>query len=124
MKDLFPSNIRQATIQIPDAGNDILNLALIRTFDSARFSHGHVQGQLDPSTLIPAEPSRAYSWRGREADLVLARIGRRKGEPTLGRTFLGYDAVVVVKDFLLMDISDWVFYPVEQLLRSCQGNKG
>lgn len=101
LKDLFPSYIRQATIQILDPGHDVLYLALVRTLQGARLTDGHVQRELDAAHGGAAtEPARTDGGRRREADLVLARVGRREGESTLGRSLLRDYAVVAAEDFL------------------------
>ena len=82
LKHLLPSDILQPPVQILNLLHDILNLALIRTLDSARLSNGQIQGQLDAAHRMqggePARGSRIGCWR--EADLVIARVGSAECE--------------------------------------------
>lgn len=100
MKHLLPPNILQPPIQILDLLHDILDLALIRALQRAGLANGQVQGQLDPvARRQRGEPAPAGR-RGREAQLVVARVGGREGEAPGRGALLGDHAVVVVEDFL------------------------
>lgn len=105
LKNLLPSNILQPSIQILNLLHNILNLPLIRTLNIARLPNRKVESKFDPALVAP-EPRPALGGRAlrREADLVLARVGRGEGEAALARTPLRHDLVVVVEDLFDGDV--------------------
>lgn len=61
LENLLPPNILQPVVQILGPRRQILQLALVGTFNRARLADGHVQRQLDPAIRVvnrqPARPA-------------------------------------------------------------------
>ena len=98
LESLFPSNVRQSGIQILYLLHDVRDLALVLTLNLAGLANGDVQAQLDAAHGTSAgQPAASWIVRGRETDLVLARIGRRESKSARIGTRLPYDAMIRVK---------------------------
>lgn len=91
----------QSSIQVLDAGRDVLQLVLVAALDLARLADDEIELHLDAAVgALRREPrGPAGGGRGREADLVVAGLVGREGEAARGGAALGDDAVVVVEDF-------------------------
>ena len=82
LKDLFPPNIRQPSIQIPDLARHLVHLALILTLDLTRLPDRDVKRQPDRSRpSVSAEPTATGGGAGgRETEAVETRVGGGEGE--------------------------------------------
>ncbi len=93
--DLLAPNVRQAPVQVLDARDNVLDLALVGALNLARLANGHVERQAHAANRVAlAQPAVAGRRRRREADLVLAGLLRREGEAALALAALRDDAVV------------------------------
>lgn len=102
LENLLPADIVQPGVEVADARGDVLQLVLVVALDLVGLANDHVEAQADAAVVVGGgEPAgAAAAGRGREADLVVARVGGGEGEAAGGGASLGDDAVVVVKDFL------------------------
>lgn len=100
MKDLFPPDILQPTVQIPNLLTNFAHLSLIRTFYRARLPNRHIQRQLHHARSLPASKPSTPRFGGREADAVVAGVSGAECEFPCVRAFGVDNAVVVVKDFV------------------------
>lgn len=103
LEDLLPSNVLQASIQVLDLGNNILNLSLIGALNIACLANSHVERDFDTANLMATKepPNTGGSAAcGRKTNLVCAGISGGKSEAALVVAFLRYYAVVVVEDFV------------------------
>lgn len=101
LEHLLPAHILQPACQVLDLLDNVIDLALVRAFNLARLADGQIQRQLDVAQVLVRSILAAMMVGpvGREADAVLARLGRREGEFALLGAALGDDGVVVVEDF-------------------------
>ena len=100
MKDLFPPDILQPTVQISDFLTNLAHLSLISTLNRARLPNCHIQRQLHHARSLSAGKPSPTRFRGREADAVVAGVGGAECKfPCVGA--FGVDhTVVVVEDFV------------------------
>ena len=103
LEDLLAADILQAGVEVADALDDVLHLALVGALDLASLADGEVEAQLDAAVgAQDAQPVLAAAVAGGgEAEAVLAGVGGAEGEAARGAAALGDDAVVVVEEFLL-----------------------
>ncbi len=101
MENLLPPDILQSTIQILDPLHNILNLALVRTLNLACLSNSQIKRKSDTAQRSERrKPAARVRRGGREADLVVSRIGGAEGEAASMGALLVDDAVVVVEYLL------------------------
>lgn len=102
LEDLLAPDILQTRVEVLDPLGDVLELALVGALDLAGLADGEVEGELDAAVGVggvqPALAAAVAAWR--EAEPVVARVGRREGEAPRGRAPLRDYSVVVVEDFL------------------------
>lgn len=98
---MLAADILEAGVEVADALGDVHELGLIGRLDLGG-ADGEVEGQLDAAVgLCGRKPAWAPAAAARrEADLVLARLGRREGEFARRGSPLRDYPVVVVEDFL------------------------
>lgn len=101
--DLLPPDVPQTEVEVLDARGEVLELGLVGALDLVGLADDEIQRQLDAAVgRRRGQPARAARVGvGREAQLVVARLGGGEGEAAGRRAPLGDDAVVVVEDFLL-----------------------
>ena len=100
LKDLFPPDILQPPIQIPNLLTNLAHLALIRTLDRARLPNRHIQRQFHHARPLPASKPSPARFRGREANPVVAGVGGAECKFSCVRAFGVDDGVVFVEDFV------------------------
>ena len=99
MEDLFPPDVLQPRVQVPDLLHQRLDLVLVRALDPAGLANRHVQCELDCAVHAGAQPAAttARYILGCHADPMLAAVGSAESEAALGATSLGNNAVVVIE---------------------------
>ena len=102
LEDLLAADILQAGVEVADALDDVLHLALVGALDLASLADGEVEAQLDAAVgAQDAQPVLAAAVAGGgEAEAVLAGVGGAEGEAAGGAAPLGDDAVIVVEELL------------------------
>jgi hypothetical protein len=102
LEHLLPPDVLQPPIQVLDPLDDILNLALVCTLDLGRLSNCQIERESYATEGCETrEPAVVDGYRGgREADLVVARVGGAECEAAGRGALLVDDAMVVVEDFL------------------------
>lgn len=102
LEDLLAADVEEAGVEVADALGDVDELGLVGGLDLAG-ADGEVEGEADAAVgLEDAEPvGAAAAAAGREADLVLARVRRREGEPARRLAPLRDYPVLVVEHLLL-----------------------
>lgn len=102
LKDLLPADILKTSVQVLDAGGNVLHLALVVALDLVGLADDEVDLEPDAALGVArAQPVAAARGGVRcEADLVVARLGGGEGEAAGGGALLVDDAVILVKDFL------------------------
>ncbi len=86
LEDLLAADILQAGVEVADTADEVLHLGLVGALNLARLADGQVE--LEPDAAVGAQHAQPVlapaAARRREADTVLAGVGRAEGEPPRG----------------------------------------